>query len=85
MKLPMRLEEDFLQQILARLRRAAHPAREREDAWRMLPVKLRERVNIAGLAAGNQIRGLPVRPVHRYIVRRERRRRALLHASTDES
>jgi hypothetical protein len=70
MNLPVRLEEDLLQQILARLRGTAHPAREREDAWRVLPVKLRERVDVAGLAAGNQIRRNPVGPVHRQLVRR---------------
>jgi len=47
-----------------------------------MPVELRERVDVAGLAPGNQIGGIPVGPVHRQLVRRDGRRRALLHGTT---
>src|SRR5215467_14439595 len=49
----------------------------------MMPVELCERVDVAGLAAGNQIGGIPVGPVHRQSVRRDGWRGALLHGTKD--
>src|SRR5215510_3207422 len=50
-----------------------------------MPVELPEGVHVTGLAAGNQVGGVPVRPVHRQSVRRGEWREALLHGTKDGS
>src|SRR5205823_479968 len=73
-KLPVRLQENLLQEILAVLRRAAHPAGQRVNPRRVLPVERLERSRVAGLAPGDEIR---IRPLVRSF-RRERAWETLL-------
>ena len=66
LRIQVRQEEDFLQEIFTVLRRSRHPAGQAEDARRVLPVERFERVDPGFTLA------------HRHLFRRERDWRALL-------
>ena len=53
--LPVRLQEDFLEQVLAVLRRACHPARQRVNPCSLPAVQDFERIDIAGPAAAGHV------------------------------
>src|SRR5437773_589463 len=53
--LPVRLQEDFLEQVLAIIRRARHPARQRVNPCSLPAVQDFERIDIAGPAAAGHV------------------------------